>query len=111
MDVGDAISDYYCRPQPRAVVSYRQVGGGPFTKIGKWANPLWQSIKNKIVGASQGVAEAVTEAGGSAVKKFIKEAPKRGFKEAFEKSGEKFGKKMAGHKRSKLDEALGDDTF
>jgi hypothetical protein len=108
----DDIAEYYSQPHSYVVTSYRQIGGGPFTKFGKWAIPIWQSIKNKIIGASQGVAEAAVEAGGSAVKKFIKEAPQQGFKRALDASKEKFTKKMGnGHKRSKLDDALGDDTY
>jgi hypothetical protein len=105
----DDVAEYYSKPQDYALTSYRQIGGGPFSRIGKYAIPLWRGIKNKIVGASQGVAEAVSEAGGAAVKKFVKQVPKQGLKRALEEGGEKFKKKI--HKRSRLDDALGDDTY
>jgi len=130
------VADFYSKPQVGGalrVASRRQDGGGAFSTVGKYAIPIFRNVKEKVGKAAQGVADAVKSAGGKAIKKFVREAPKVGIKRALEKGSNKFREKFTGgasgviasmvddddeekespkkHKRSKIDEVLGDDSY
>src|SRR3981189_949682 len=123
------------------VGSRRQDGGGAFSTVGKYAIPIFRGLKEKVGNAAKGVAEAVKTAGGKAIRKFVREAPKVGVKRALQKGSDKFREKFTGsasgiissavgdddddedepkpqkaggrkkHKRSKIDQVLGDDSY
>ena len=131
----DVVADFYSKPQ-RGGSRFHSATSKRTDSYSKYAIPL---IKHKTE-TSKGVAEAVKMAGGQAVKKFAREPPiadkKRKFgpgaahmQERFVKgkggktyskkldeddNGKPVGKKKSskkGHKRSAIDELLGDDTY
>jgi hypothetical protein len=131
----DVVADFYSKPQ-RGGSRFHSATSKRTDSYSKYAIPL---IKHKTE-TSKGVAEAVKMAGGQAVKKFAREPPTTDKKrklgpgaahmqERFVKgkggktyskkldeddNGKPVGKKKSskkGHKRSAIDELLGDDTY
>ena len=125
----DAVAEFYSHPQ---------VGGALRTNSSrkevyhKYSIPLHRTPKERV---GDGVAEAVKVAGGKAIHKFAKEGTKTGEKRKLRDEGGKFrqrfvespsgiiarsldeddkGKpirKSKKHKRSRIDDVLGDDTY
>ena len=126
----DAVAEFYSHPQ---------VGGALRTNSSrkevyhKYSIPLHRTPKERV---GDGVAEAVKVAGGKAIQKFAKEGSKTGEKRKLRDEGGKFrqrfvegtsgiiaraqdeddnGKpikrKVKKHKRSRIDDVLGDDTY
>jgi len=125
----------------------RQLGGGGFDTLKKFAIPIMHGLKSKLFSAAKGVAMAAKEAGGATLRKIAQEVPSMavdGVKKILEKGTDHFIKKTVGvaskrpapsaspttiastrksrksqpkakkrrkHKRSRVDEMLGDDSY
>src|SRR5277367_6616511 len=106
----------------------RQLGGGPFDTLRKYAIPILHRLREKFGGVGKNIAETVKEASSATLRKIAQEIPSvaaEGVKKVLERGTEKFinktiGKKRAAsppptpskrHKRSRIDEVLGDDSY
>ena len=126
----DRVSELYSKPLIRAEYGYRQLGGGPFETWQKYAIPIWTAIKSKLGGVAKEVAASVKEAGGTMLRKIAEEIPgvaAEGVKQVLERGAAKLVKKVIPkkrpappppepvkskrHKRSRIDDLLGDDSY
>src|SRR5277367_1894942 len=124
----DIVSELYSKPMVLEEMGRRQLGGGPFDTLRKYAIPILQRLREKFGGVRKNIAETVKEASGATLRKIAQEIPgvaPEGVKKVLERGTEKFinktiGKKRAAppptpsskrHKRSRIDEVLGDDSY
>ena len=117
----DPVATFYSGPNQSdgALVSYRQLGGGWGDTWRKYAIPFWRNFKEKMSGAAGGIKDALSES----LQDFAGAIPKTGLKGAASAAIGNFadkvlskvkrqsgsGVKKRKHKRSRIDEILGDD--
>ena len=130
----DAVAEFYSKPQ---VGGSLKAGSSRRDNYSKYAIPIFRGNKERVGQAAQGVAEAVSMAGGAAVKKFVREAPLTGKKRKLHAGANKLRQRMSNsstgvmartldeddegkpieskkkrkHKRNKIDDVLGDDSY
>jgi len=93
----DIVAQMYSGPLVSRAMGYRQLGGGPFQTVQKFAIPILQSIRQSLASAARGVAEAVRDAGSTAIKQAVKSLPDAaasGVKKVIEFGTEKLVEKM-----------------
>ena len=131
----DVVAEFYSKPQMGGSL---KVNSSRRDYYSKYAIPIHKGNKERVGEVAGGVAEAVKIAGGGqAIKKFARENPKPGEKRKLRDEGGKFRqrfvksasglitraldedddgkliakKKSKKHKRSKIDDVLGDDSY
>src|SRR5277367_1835590 len=122
----DIVSDLYSKPIAREEMGIRQLDGGPFDTLRKYAVPILHRLRENFGGVGKNIATTVKEASGATLRKIAQEIPgaaAEGVKKVLERGTEKFiktlGKKRVApptpsskrHKRSRIDEVLGDDSY
>ena len=126
----DRVSELYSKPLITAECGYRQLGGGPFENWRRYAIPLWTAIKSRLGVVGKEVAESVKDAGSTTLRKIASEIPAvaaEGVKQVLERGAAKLVKKVIPkkrpappppelvkskrHKRSRIDDLLGDDSY
>src|SRR5277367_2664689 len=125
----DIVSELYSKPMMREGMGIRQLGGGPFDTLRKFAIPILHRLREKFGGVGKNIVETVKEASGATLRKIAQEIPgvaAEGVKKVLERGTEKFINKTVGkkrpappptpssskrHKRSRIDEVLGDDSY
>jgi hypothetical protein len=126
----DVVSEFYSKPQVGGAI---KVGSRRMDAYTRFGIPI---VRNRVGIAAQGVEEAVKAAGGEAIKKFVREPPPKDGEERELKAGsnkfrerfvdtpkgvstksmddvkkKKKKQRKAKHKRSKIDDVLGDDSY
>ena len=123
----DVVADFYSKPQVGGAI---KVGSRKIDNYRKFGIPI---VRNRVGIAAEGVAEAVKAAGGKAIQKFVREPPpKEGEERELKPGSNKFRQRFVGkgtssksmndgpkkkkkskpkHKRSKIDDVLGDDSY
>src|SRR5271163_3109851 len=126
----DIVSELYSKPMMHGEIGRRQMGGGPFDTLRKYAIPIWHQLKEKLSSVGKDVAEAVKDASQTTMRKIAQEifnVAAEGVKRVIERGTEKFINHAIGrkrpmapsikhkvrprHKRSRVDELLGDDSY
>jgi hypothetical protein len=130
----DVVTEFYSKPQVGGAI---RVGSRRMDAYTRFGIPIH---RNRVGQAAQGVAEAVKAAGGESIKKFVREAPPKDGEERELKAGSNKFKQMfvdkpkggvgvksmddikikkktkkkqrkAKHRRSAVDDVLGDDSY
>src|SRR5271163_4347103 len=128
----DIVSELYSKPMMHGEIGRRQMGGGPFDTLRKYAIPIWHQLKEKLSSVGKDVAEAVKDASQTTMRKIAQEIPNvaaEGVKRVIERVTEKFINQAIGatssrkrsaaikhkvrphHKQSRVDKLLGDDSY
>src|SRR5271170_4422240 len=98
----DIVSELYSKPMVREEMGIRQLGGGPFDTLRKYAIPILHRLREKFGGVGKNIVETVKEASGATLRKIAQEIPgvaAEGVKKVLERGTEKFISKTLGKKR------------
>src|SRR5277367_5218245 len=96
------VSELYSKPMVRGEMGIRQLGGGPFDTLRKYAIPILHRLREKFGGIGKNIAETVKEASVATLRKIAQEIPfvaAEGVKKVLERGTEKFINKTIGKKR------------